>query len=401
MSHATFEASLLERPEVPESGNTSSELRGLDHALHVLRQDGLSEHRSQQLIERYRRQRQESFEGHTDTGINSNPPPNAHNLWGSLEDNRPSRRDSDRSGTGHRPFPRVYRGINMNQPGNSTSGATLDDDMNGFVSLPGFPHRRRPASNSPTRHERTAMQDSRPAPFGRGRAFGSRFGRHRHHVDYEPEFVAFTDPLRRRTGSRATFSFGDFMRDEDFDGSYETLISLEAALGEVKPRATPDHVIAGLEAAFYKDWATDDSDERCPICLDDYKPLDQVLKLPECTHWLHKPCLEQWLKGASTCPVCRENVNAQTPPPPRSSARPTRLLHSVFRNPMPGRNTIDPPTDHNVQAGSSNDLSGNGRGNENGPNPNFHGPHSRGRERFNRSGSNWRSVFRPPSDSGV
>ncbi|KAF9261162.1 hypothetical protein L218DRAFT_870870, partial [Marasmius fiardii PR-910] len=81
-------------------------------------------------------------------------------------------------------------------------------------------------------------------------------------------------------------------RDEDFDGSYETLISLEAALGEVKPRATPDHVIAGLEAAFYKDWATKESDKRCPICLDDYKPLDQVLKLPECTHWLHKPCLE-------------------------------------------------------------------------------------------------------------
>ncbi|KAF9261161.1 hypothetical protein L218DRAFT_548653 [Marasmius fiardii PR-910] len=65
MNHATFEASLLEGPEMPEAGHTSSELRGLDHALHVLRQDGLSEHRSQQLIERYRRQRQrqEPFEG--------------------------------------------------------------------------------------------------------------------------------------------------------------------------------------------------------------------------------------------------------------------------------------------------------------------------------------------------
>ncbi|KAG7095049.1 hypothetical protein E1B28_005839 [Marasmius oreades] len=402
MNRATFEASLLEGPEMPESGNMSSELRGLDHALHVLRQDGLSEHRSQQLIERYRRQRQrqESFEGNLNAGATSHSPYNGHSLWGFLEDSRATRRDGDRNGPGHRPSPRAYRGINTNT--NTTSNNSLttpDDDMGGFVSLSGFPHRRRPASNSPTRHERTAMQDTRPAPFGRGRAFGSRFSRHRHHVDYEPEFVAFTDLIRRR-GSRGNFNFGDFMRDEDFDSSYETLISLETALGEVKPRATPDHVIAGLETAFYKDWATIDSDKRCPICLDDYKLLDQVSKLPECTHWLHKPCLEQWLKGASTCPVCRENVKVQSPPS-RSSTRPTRLLNTVFRNPIPGRYPNDPPPDNNVRTGSSNETSTGDRGNENPSISTSNDPALRGRDRFNRSSSNWRSVFRPPPDSGV
>ncbi|KAJ3999108.1 hypothetical protein F5050DRAFT_1565810, partial [Lentinula boryana] len=81
-------------------------------------------------------------------------------------------------------------------------------------------------------------------------------------------------------------------RDEDFDQSYEGLMSLAATLGEVKTRATPDHVIAGLKTGFYKDWASDECDKRCPICLDDYKALDPVLKLNDCSHWLHKSCLE-------------------------------------------------------------------------------------------------------------
>ncbi|KAJ3933331.1 MAG: hypothetical protein NXY57DRAFT_892250, partial [Lentinula lateritia] len=101
--------------------------------------------------------------------------------------------------------------------------------------------------------------------------------------------------------------------DEDFDQSYEGLMSLAATLGEVKPRATPDHVVAGLKTGFYKDWASDECDKRCPICLDDYKALDPVLKLNDCSHWLHKSCLEQWLKGASTCPVCRKSVQTSAP----------------------------------------------------------------------------------------
>ncbi|KIM86611.1 hypothetical protein PILCRDRAFT_49851, partial [Piloderma croceum F 1598] len=77
-------------------------------------------------------------------------------------------------------------------------------------------------------------------------------------------------------------------RDEDFDSSYESLLSLASTLGEARPKATPNHVIAALPTGFYKDWQTADSDQRCPICLDDYKPLDPVLRLPECSHWLHK-----------------------------------------------------------------------------------------------------------------
>ncbi|EIM79681.1 uncharacterized protein STEHIDRAFT_69149, partial [Stereum hirsutum FP-91666 SS1] len=80
-------------------------------------------------------------------------------------------------------------------------------------------------------------------------------------------------------------------RDEDFDTSYESLLSLAATLGDVQPRCTPDNVISSLPTAPYQQWATSDSDQRCPICLDDYQPEDQCSKLEGCSHWLHKDCL--------------------------------------------------------------------------------------------------------------
>ena len=58
-------------------------------------------------------------------------------------------------------------------------------------------------------------------------------------------------------------------RDEDFDDSFESLTNLTAALGEVKPRNTPGHVIASLPSGKYSEWTAPGCDERCPVCLDD------------------------------------------------------------------------------------------------------------------------------------
>ena len=58
-------------------------------------------------------------------------------------------------------------------------------------------------------------------------------------------------------------------RDEDFDSSFEGLTNLTAALGEVKPRNTPSHVISGLPSGKYGEWAAPGCDQRCPVCLDD------------------------------------------------------------------------------------------------------------------------------------
>ncbi|KAL6303717.1 hypothetical protein BKA93DRAFT_734388, partial [Sparassis latifolia] len=88
-------------------------------------------------------------------------------------------------------------------------------------------------------------------------------------------------------------------RDDELDASYEGLLSLAEFLGEAKPRGTPADVVASLPSGVYRDWASPgNTEERCPICLDDYQPTDPVLKLSACSHWFHKGCIEvccKWL----------------------------------------------------------------------------------------------------------
>ncbi|KZV63069.1 hypothetical protein PENSPDRAFT_554871, partial [Peniophora sp. CONT] len=96
--------------------------------------------------------------------------------------------------------------------------------------------------------------------------------------------------------------------DEDFDSSYESLLDLESIIGDARPRRTDEATLKAMPKGKYAEWKQEGSDERCPICLDDYTAEDDLLKVPSCNHWLHQGCLEQWLQSASTCPVCRGRV---------------------------------------------------------------------------------------------
>ena len=44
--------------------------------------------------------------------------------------------------------------------------------------------------------------------------------------------------------------------------------------------------------------------DRCSICLEYYSKKDKISKL-SCGHYFHYKCLKYWLKGNSTCPICR------------------------------------------------------------------------------------------------
>lgn len=116
---------------------------------------------------------------------------------------------------------------------------------------------------------------------------------------------------RHRRYNARMRNMGDYVRDEDFDDSFEGLMNLSAALGEVKPRNTPSHIISSLPSGKYREWAAPGCDERCPVCLDDYQPDDELLKITDCSHWFHRGCLEQWLSNANTCPVCRKRVKGK------------------------------------------------------------------------------------------
>ncbi|XP_057969227.1 putative RING-H2 finger protein ATL21A [Malania oleifera] len=43
----------------------------------------------------------------------------------------------------------------------------------------------------------------------------------------------------------------------------------------------------------------------CPICLSEYQPKETLRTIPECNHYFHANCIDEWLKMNATCPLCR------------------------------------------------------------------------------------------------
>lgn len=46
----------------------------------------------------------------------------------------------------------------------------------------------------------------------------------------------------------------------------------------------------------------------CAVCLNEFQEDDTLRLLPKCDHVFHSECIDAWLDGHSTCPVCRANL---------------------------------------------------------------------------------------------
>ena len=76
-----------------------------------------------------------------------------------------------------------------------------------------------------------------------------------------------------------------------------------AGMDEAAIRALPRVVVQGAGAGG-GDAAS------CAVCLGEYDRGDVLRVLPGCEHSFHRPCVDQWLRLRTSCPVCR------TPPAP-------------------------------------------------------------------------------------
>ncbi|XP_016651066.1 PREDICTED: putative RING-H2 finger protein ATL21B [Prunus mume] len=47
------------------------------------------------------------------------------------------------------------------------------------------------------------------------------------------------------------------------------------------------------------------NDNTCPICLGTYKSKETLRTIPECNHYFHANCIDEWLRRNATCPLCR------------------------------------------------------------------------------------------------
>ena len=52
-------------------------------------------------------------------------------------------------------------------------------------------------------------------------------------------------------------------------------------------------------------------EERCPICIEDFKNRQTVYNLP-CSHIFHVRCLNKELKNRQRCPMCRKELTKKT-----------------------------------------------------------------------------------------
>ncbi|KNA13224.1 hypothetical protein SOVF_118690 [Spinacia oleracea] len=54
------------------------------------------------------------------------------------------------------------------------------------------------------------------------------------------------------------------------------------------------------------------SDNICPICLSEYQPKEALRSIPECNHYFHADCIDEWLRMNATCPLCRNSPQSSS-----------------------------------------------------------------------------------------
>ncbi|KAJ6812603.1 RING-H2 finger protein ATL3-like [Iris pallida] len=90
----------------------------------------------------------------------------------------------------------------------------------------------------------------------------------------------------------------------------------------------------------------------CAVCLNEFDEGEKVRVLPRCGHRFHVGCIDMWFCSHSTCPLCRQAVEAvRSPAPPVESARDSAVLELAVPDPGPriGEVRIEIPE----EAGSS------------------------------------------------
>ena len=87
---------------------------------------------------------------------------------------------------------------------------------------------------------------------------------------------------------------------------YERMIGLQETL--TARRGLSDETINMLPTEGWQPGVGSSSDEQCMICLAEFTTTDQVRRLP-CHHVYHCPCIDEWLRRCTDCPLCKANVD--------------------------------------------------------------------------------------------
>ncbi|MBA0707505.1 hypothetical protein Golax_019545 [Gossypium laxum] len=70
------------------------------------------------------------------------------------------------------------------------------------------------------------------------------------------------------------------------------------------------------------------NDNTCSICLSEYQAKETIRTIPDCNHYFHANCVDEWFKLNAACPVCRNT-------PDHDSARLLTRSTSAFSSRPP------------------------------------------------------------------
>ena len=54
------------------------------------------------------------------------------------------------------------------------------------------------------------------------------------------------------------------------------------------------------------------NDNTCSICLSEYQAKETIRTIPDCDHYFHADCIDEWLKLNAACPVCRKTPDQES-----------------------------------------------------------------------------------------
>lgn len=82
-----------------------------------------------------------------------------------------------------------------------------------------------------------------------------------------------------------------------------------------RPRGLDPSTIKSLPVILHRSLDAQNSREQaeCCICLGVFEDGDKVKVLPLCSHCYHSECVDTWLSGHSSCPLCRASLRVDSP----------------------------------------------------------------------------------------
>jgi len=89
----------------------------------------------------------------------------------------------------------------------------------------------------------------------------------------------------------------------DIGYSYEDLVSLEPVPRGLK---SFDH----LPTTVFEGQELPSNQSTCAVCMAEFETAEELRSL-HCTHHFHKECIDKWLGVATTCPVCKGEVETE------------------------------------------------------------------------------------------